>query len=113
MSVLKVSFVNGDTHLFPFDQTSTLHVATMVGEDSERVEKTATWSEVVSVEIVPDHQIAGAQTATREPAAGSEAETAPPEPVPAPAAEPKPKRVPVAKPKAAAKPKAPAKPKAA
>lgn len=61
MAVLKVTFVDGTSHLFPFDATSTLHVETTVREDSLPVGKSATWSEVVAVSIEAD-QIASEPT---------------------------------------------------
>lgn len=54
MSVLVVTFVDQPPQEFPFDETSTLHVSTFVASDSQRVEKTATFSEIVALAVVPE-----------------------------------------------------------
>lgn len=61
--LLKLTFANGETHLFPFDSTSTLTATTrvQVGTDAYE-EKTLTWTEITAVEIV-EGQIADAPIA--------------------------------------------------
>lgn len=54
--VLKLTFVNGETHVFPFDSTSTLSVTTRTGDQATGViEQTLTWSEIVGLELVDEH----------------------------------------------------------